>query len=102
MNINNIINEETQHLVREIATGADSRIPTYNYSQASEGRFVIDVNEPQKNIRANFDVTFSPEGNRDEKTYSIAFKPSSGNYSDKTGMGVQFRLLATITKIVKE
>jgi len=102
MNINDIINEETEKLVKEIATGADSRIPTYQYHKASEGRFVIDVNEPQKNIRANFDVTFSPEGNREEKAYSIAFKESGGNYSEKTGMGVQFRLLATITKIVKE
>jgi hypothetical protein len=102
MNIQDIINEETQHLMREIVTGGDSRIPTYSYQQASEGRFVIDVDEPQKNIRANFDVSFSPEGNRDEKAYSIAFKPSGGNYSDKTGMGVQFRLLATITKIIKE
>jgi len=102
MNIKDIINEETNQLVKEIATGSDSRIPTYSYQQASEGRFVIDVNEPQKGIRANFDVTFAPEGNRDEKAYSIAFKPSSGNYSDQTGMGVQFRLLATITKIVKE
>ena len=40
MNINDIINEETQQLVREIATGGDSRIPTYPYHQASEGRFV--------------------------------------------------------------
>lgn len=102
MNIKDIIYEETQHAIKEIVTGADSRIPTYNYHQASEGRFVIDVDEPQKNIHTKFDVTFSPEGNPEEKAYSIAFKQQGGDYSQKTGFGVQFRILATITKIVKE
>ena len=102
MNIKDIITEETQRVIDEIVTGADSRIPTYNYHQASEGRFVIDVEEPQKNISTKFDVTFSPEGNRDEKAFSIAFKQQGGDYSQKTGFGVQFRILATITKIVKE
>lgn len=102
MNIKDIITEEAQNVIKEIVTGADSRIPTYNYHQASEGRFVIDVEEPQKSISTKFDVTFSPEGNRDEKAFSIAFKQQGGDYSQKTGFGVQFRILATITKIVKE
>ena len=102
MDIRDIITEETQNVIREIVTGADSRIPTYNYHQASEGRFTIDVEEPQKDIHTKFDVTFSPEGNTEEKAYSIAFKQQGGDYSQKTGFGVQFRILATITKIVKE
>jgi len=102
MDIINIILDEAHHLMKEIVTGDDSRIPTYNYTQASEGRFVIDVVEPQKNIDTKFDVTFSPEGNRDEKAFSIAFKQQGSDYSQKTGFGVQFRILATITKIVKE
>lgn len=102
MNINDIINEETQHLMKEIVTGGDSRIPVYNFHQASEGRFTIDVDEEQKNIHTKFDVTFSPEGNRDEKAFSIAFKEQGGDYNTKTGFGIQFRILATITKIVKE
>ena len=102
MNITDIINEETQHIIKEIITGADSKIPTYQYNQESEGRFVIDVNDDQKDIHVKYDVTFSPEGNRDEKAYSIAFKVSGGDYSTITGFGIQFRILATITKIVKE
>ena len=102
MNIKDIINEETQHTLQEIVTGADSRIPTYNFYQTSEGRFTIDVNESQKNIHTKFDVTFSPEGNREEKAFSIAFKEQGGDYNTTTGFGVQFRILATITKIVKE
>jgi len=102
MNINDIINEETQYLMKEIITGGDSRIPTYQYHQESEGRFVIDVDDDQKDIHVKYDVTFSPEGNREEKAYSIAFKTSHGSYNDITGFGVQFRILATITKIVKE
>jgi len=101
MDIKDIINEETQNWIKEIET-TNSRIPTYQYQQASEGRFVIDVDEPQKNLHTKFDVTFSPEGNRDEKAFSIAFKESGGDYGTQTGMGVQFRILATITKIVKE
>jgi len=102
MNIKDIITEETQLALKEIVTGADSRIPTYNYQQASEGRFTIDVEEPQKGISTKFDVTFSPEGNTEEKAFSIAFKQQGNDYSQKTGFGVQFRILATITKIVKE
>ena len=47
-------------------------------------------------------MNFSSEGQNDEKAYSIAFKQQGGDYSQKTGFGVQFRILATITKIVKE
>jgi hypothetical protein len=102
MNINQIIKEESQKIIDEIVTGGDSRIPVYNYNMASEGKFVIDVIEPEKNINTKFDVTFSPEGNREEKAYSITFKQQGGEYTQKTGFGVQFRILATITKIVKE
>lgn len=102
MNINDIIKEETQYALKEIVTGADSRIPTYNYNKASEGMFVIDVVEPEKGIDTKFDVTFSSEGNSEEKSYSIAFKQRGGDYNQKTGFGVQFRILATITKIIKE
>ena len=101
MNIRDIILEEAQYLMKEIET-ANSRIPTYPYREVSSGRFVIDVDEPQKNIKTKFDVTFSPEGNTEEKAYSIAFKESGGDYNVQTGMGIQFRILATIMKIVKE
>lgn len=102
MDINQIIKEEGEHVLYEIATGADSRIQTYEYYLESEGRFIIEVVEPQKNLNTKFEVTFSSEGNREEKGYSIAFKQQGGDYQQKTGFGVQFRILATITKIVKE
>lgn len=102
MDINQIIREEAQRTIDEITTGGDSRIPIYNYNRETEGKFVIDVEEPQKNISTKFDVNFSAEGNREEKGYGIAFKQQGGQYSEKTGFGVQFRILATITKIVKE
>jgi hypothetical protein len=102
MNITNIITEEFQQALKEIVTGAESRIPTYPYHDAGEGTFLIDVDEPQKNIHTKFQVTFTPTGNREEKIYSIAFKERGGDYNQKTGMGIQFRILATITKIIKE
>jgi len=102
MNIKDIVNEETQHVLREIVTGADSRIPTYPFHQESEGSFIIDVDDEQKNVHVKYQVTFSPEGNRDEKAYSIAFKVRGGDYNTITGFGIQFRILATISKLVQE
>lgn len=102
MNIANIINEEFQKAIDEIVTGTESRIPTYPFHDGGEGTFIINVDEPQKNIHTKFQVTFTPTGNREEKIYSIAFKESGGDYQTKTGYGIQFRILATITKIIKE
>jgi len=102
MNLINIITEEFQKTIDEIITGAESRIPTYPFHDGGAGIFIIDVNEPQKNIHTQFQVTFTPTGNREEKIYSIAFKERGGDYDTKTGMGIQFRILATITKIIKE
>ena len=101
MNIKHIINEETQGILKEIETN-NSRIPTYPYHKISEGIFLIDVDDEQKNIHVKYRVTFSTEGNAEEKAYSIAFKVDGGDYNTITGFGIQFRILATITKIVKE
>jgi len=102
MNINDIINEESQYVIDEILTGADSRIKTYPYREESQGNFIIDVDDDQKDIHVKYQVTFSLVGNANEKVYSIAFKLKGGEYSDMTGFGIQFRILATISKIVKE
>lgn len=109
MNINEIINEETQHvieehilsLVEEVRTGI-STVPTFPYTKRREGMYIIRIDDDEKDIHTNFEVTFNNTGNRDEKIYGIAFKEEGGDYNKKTGMGVQFRILSTITKIVTE
>lgn len=109
MDINEILNEETQHvidehiqsLVEEVRTGV-STVPTYPYTKQSEGVYIIRIDDDEKDIHTNFEVTFGQEGNRDEKIYSISFKEEGGSYAGKTGMGIQFRILSTITKIITE
>lgn len=105
MNIKDVINEELDGFISEILT-TGTGIKTYDYTEESEGRFHVHIAEPATANRAAIDstflVSFGSTGKEEERAYSIAFKPLHGNYSDKTGFGVQFRLLATISKIVKE
>lgn len=101
MSIKHIITEEIESFLSEIQTSGTG-IKTYDYTEESEGRFHIRILEPQKSLDAIFLVLFSKVGTEEDKAYEISFKPLHGNYSDETGFGVQFRLLATISKIVKE
>lgn len=102
MDINDIINEESQDIISEIITGADSRIKTYPYNDIGQGTFIIDVDDDDKDVHVKYQVSFSTVGNSEEKVYSIAFKVRGGEYTQMTGFGIQFRILATISKIVKE
>lgn len=109
MDISEIINEETQHVIEqhihslaeEVRTGR-STVPTYPYTERSEGRYVIRIDDEDRDIHTNFEVGFGRQGDTDERVYSIAFNQEGRSHSNKTGMGIQFRILSTITKIVTE
>lgn len=99
MNVNYIVNEEFESLMNEIRTGS---IQGYPFKKESEGRYAIQIDDDQRDIHVVYMVTFSPEGNTDEKIVSVSFKTKQGDYNDITGFGIQFRILATVSLIVKE
>jgi len=98
MDIKKIIKEETGNWMNEVTM---TREP-FNYRKQSDGQYYIDVVVPEKNINTVFTVSFSPTGYNGEKGYSISFKERGGDYSDDTNMGIPFRILATITRVVQE
>ena len=114
MNLDNIINEELDAMIAELAEAAGTgNIETFNYRPVRDDGlyYQVDVVVPERTDKSGnttpqqtvkFDVTFGKAGNQDEKAISIAFRKTTGSHSDKTGFGVQFKLLATITKIVTE
>ena len=115
MNLNDIINEEFDALIAELAeaSGGGVGIEPFNYRKTSSdgSRWEIDVIVPErKDSEGNttptkqviFEVTFGNGERNGETVVSIAFAQKGGSHSTKTGFGVQFKLLATITKIVKE
>lgn len=114
-NIDDIINEEFDALVAELAeaSGGGVGIEPFNYRKTSEDgmRWEVDVVVPERKDRDGnttpekqvvFEVTFGNAKRNGETIVSIAFAQKGGSHSTKTGFGVQFKLLATITQIVKE
>jgi hypothetical protein len=101
MNVNDVIHEEFNRFINElIPTGRN----TFPYEKANESgsQYNIFVDVPERGINAVMIVYFNTIGETDDKAYGISFKEKGGSWSDSTGFGVQFRLLATISKIVKE
>jgi len=103
MNIKLVVNEEFDKFVDEIIT-TNSSIQTYPYEKDpnSEGRYFINVDDDIKNVHVIYQVSFSRTGTEEENAYEIAFKLKNGDYNDINGFGIQFRILATISKIVKD
>jgi len=101
MNIIDIINNEAEELLLEIVTTGDS-IQTFEYYKETDGLYVVKVVVPEKNINTEFTVSFQPVGQTEERAVNLAFKERGGSYNAQTGFGVQFRTLATVTKIVKD
>lgn len=103
MNISQILNEEFDKFIDEIVVTGSS-IQTYPFEKdpSNDGRYFINVDDDVKNIHVIYQVTFSKTGSQEENAYEIAFKLKNGDYNDINGFGIQFRILATISKIVKE
>lgn len=100
MNIlKNILNEETDFFLNEIEIG---NVPTYPYEQVDNDKFIVKVDDEEKNVHTRFEVYLHPVHRQNEKVYSISFKQAGRDYQEKTGMGIQFRLLGTISKIVEK
>jgi hypothetical protein len=114
MNLDNIINEELDAIISELAEAAGTgSIETFNYRQASSDKLLweVDVVVPERVDKSGnttpqsehvFIVSFSISDRNGEKAMSIAFNRKGRGHHEKTGFGVQFKLLATITKIVQE
>jgi len=101
MNVNTIINEEFDNFLNELVPSGLETFP-FEKSNSIGTQYHIRVNIPEKGINAIMVVNFGKFGETSDKAYSISFKEADGAYGDRTGFGVQFRLLATISKIVKE
>jgi hypothetical protein len=100
MNIfENVFNEEMNFFLNEIKIG---NVPTYPYEQVSSDKFIVKVDDEEKNVHTRFEVYLHPLHRENEKVYSISFKQAGRDYTEKTGMGIQFRLLGTISKIVEK
>jgi hypothetical protein len=99
MNIVQLINEEFDNFMNEIEV--TERIPTYPFEAVSDDRYRIHVSEPEKNINVNYMVSIGKSSN-EENSYGLSFKVEGGDYYDVKNFGVQFRLLATISKVVKD
>ena len=98
--INDIINEEFNGFLNEIVVG---NVPAYNFEQVNDEKYRIFVEEPKRDppLSAKFEVSIR-QTSHTEKVYTLSFREEGGDYASKTGWGVQFRILATITKITKE
>lgn len=97
MDIKKIISEELTGFLDEVTA---SREP-FEFRKRGENSYEIDVVVPEKNINTKYVVNFHPTGNRDEKGYSISFDEKGGSYSD-TGMGIPFRIMATVSLVVQD
>lgn len=102
MNIKDIISEEVDSMLTEIVPS--ERIPTFQYEKTngSGTEYLVHLLVPEKEVNSKFIVSFSSSGNQEERGYSLSFKEKGGDYNTKTNFHVQFRLLATIKKIVTE
>lgn len=100
MSIDNIINEEFSNFLNEIEIG---NVPAYKFEQQTPTKYRMFIEEPDRTpaISARFEVTFH-EVSRDQHVWSLAFREESGNYDTQTGFGVQFKTLATVSKVVKD
>ena len=102
MDINNIINEEFNDFLDEIILNKD--LPTFKYenirADESSWRYRFWFVDEKKGLNVPFIVFLHAKS--DGKTWEIAFKPEDGDYETKTKFGSQFKLMATITKIIKE
>lgn len=101
MNIYEIINEEFDGFLNELVPTEREVFP-YEKANSIGTEYEIKIDLPEKGINAIMVVYFSPIGDASDKAYSISFKERNGSWGDRTGFGVQFKLLATISKIVKE
>jgi hypothetical protein len=102
MNVHDIINEEFDKFLNEIEPSQLKTFPFEKISSNNEGtQYKIKIEIPEKQINTAMIVYLSQFSN-EYKGYGISFKESGGNYSDKTGFGIQFSLLSTISKIVTE
>jgi len=99
MNIVQVINEEFDNFMNEIEI--TERIPTYPFQAVADDRYRIHVSEPEKNIDVYYIVSIGKSSN-EENSYGLSFKVEGGDYYDVKNFGVQFRLLATISKVVKD
>ena len=98
MNILEIINEEFSGFLNEVQP---RNVHAYPYTKVSDTKYRIRIDDDEKNIHTNYEVTFSPTGNADEKVVGLSFKEEQGEYNIND-FGIQFRILATVTKIVND
>ncbi len=99
MDIVQVINEEFDNFMNEIEV--TERIPTYPFEAITDDRYRVHVKEPDKNIDVNYMVAIG-RSSSEENAYGLSFKVEGGDYYDVKNFGVQFRLLATISKVVKD
>lgn len=98
MNILEIINEEFSGFLNEVTP---RNVHAYPYTKIRDTKYVIRIDDDEKDVHTNYEVVFSPSGNADEKVVGLSFDEQGGSYVIND-FGIQFRILATVTKIVND